>query len=69
MVGEVLSRWQERKAKIQVLKHAYRLKQYEREIIFDTMLALANKGQLTPERMTFFLTVLKDEAFKDIECL
>ena len=63
---EVLSKRWERKARIRVLEHAHALKQYEREVLLETMLALASKGQLTPERISFFLTALWDEDFEDI---
>ena len=64
MMLEILSRRWERKAAAEVLKHMYTVKQHEREILLDTMLALASRGQLTSERMSFFLTALWGEEFE-----
>lgn len=64
MILEVLSRRWERKAAAEVLKHMHTIKQHEREKLLDTMLALASRGQLTSERMSFFLTALWGEEFE-----
>lgn len=65
MMLEILSKRWERKATAQVLKHMYTVRQHEREMLLDTMLALASRGQLTPERMSFFLAALWGEEFED----
>ena len=64
MILEILSRRWERKAAADILKHMYTVKQHEREKLIDTMLALANRGQLTPERLSFFLAALLGEEFE-----
>ena len=64
MILEVLSRRWERKAAAEVLRHMHTNKQQEREKLLDTMLALASRGQLTSERMSFFLTALWGEEFE-----
>ena len=38
-----------------------KLKQHENKKVFDTMLALAKYGELTPERYAFFMSVVSNQ--------
>lgn len=61
MRSGILTNYWEKKAKQEILEHASLMKQHENKKVLETMLCMANIGQLTPERYAFFMAVISNQ--------
>lgn len=61
MRSGILTKYWEKKAKQEILEHTSLMKQHENKKVLETMLCMANTGQLTPERYAFFMAVISDQ--------
>lgn len=57
----VLTKYWEKRAKQDVLEYASILKHHENKKVLETMMSMANIGQLTPERYAFFMAVISHQ--------
>lgn len=61
----ILTKYWEKKAKQEILEYARILKQHENKKVLETMMSMANIGQLTPERYDFFMAVISNQRIEE----